>query len=190
MAKLWVIIIVINLIILGCAAVFIAWLADRVKFPEFAIDQGAINHFNFTNDNFLSANFIFVVRSHNIDSKYSVFYDHVAVSVYHDNYSLAYETLIHFAENNRKDDIVFTSHPIAKNVTISDGLVAANIRNETKSSHLELEVMIRASVMFEKKRWKKKQYLLKMICDPVVINLNTGKTVNRTDCIIDNYTTE
>ncbi|KAL9241266.1 hypothetical protein vseg_015397 [Gypsophila vaccaria] len=190
MSKTCTVIILVNFFILGGAAIFIAWLADRIKFPQFDIDQAALNGFNLTNDNIFSVNFIFIVRSHNRDSKYTIFYDHIAVSVYHDNYSLAYETLGHFAENDRRDDIVFTSHPVARDVLIKDDRVAENIRNESKLTYVDFEVVIRVFVRFECKGWKRKQYLLKSVCAPLVIDLHTGKSLKRTDCYLDNYQIE
>ncbi|XP_048492726.1 uncharacterized protein At1g08160-like [Beta vulgaris subsp. vulgaris] len=182
-----VIIIIVNIILLGGGAIFIAWYSDHMEFPSFSVEQGAINAYNFTAKNHLDATFIFVVRSHNRDPKYDIEYKQVVVSVYHPNgYSLTYENESPYIEHHGNGSF-FTAHAVAHDVLVSDADVAADLRNGTVSGHLDVEVRVRAKVRYEVKRWKHKNYLLKAICSPVVLNFTTWKTFNKTYCNVDSF---
>ncbi|XP_021733031.1 uncharacterized protein LOC110699827 [Chenopodium quinoa] len=185
-AKATIICFVITFIILGGIAVLIAWLADKMKSPTFSVDQAAVNDYNFTADNRLNATFTVVVRSHNRDSKYKIDYNVVVVSVYHNGYTLAYDTLGPYFQHHG-DDILFTAQPKAQNVMISDPGLARDIRNETRAGRFELEIRVRAAVRYEVKRWKHKNYTLRIICIPVLIGLSSGKSSQSTKCDIDRY---
>ncbi|XP_021733032.1 uncharacterized protein At1g08160-like [Chenopodium quinoa] len=187
--KVCVIIVIVNLILLGGAAVFIAWYSDHMVFPSFSVEQGAINEYKFNATNHLNAKFIFIVHSQNNDPKYDITYNKVVVSVYHLNgYSLTYEAENPYTVHHRNSTF-FTAHPVAHDVVVSDKGIAEEIRNETMAGHLDLEVRVRVDVKYEVKGWKKKEYLLKAICSPVVVNFTTWKTFNKTYCNVDSFQT-
>lgn len=187
--KVCFIIILVNIILLGGAAVFIAWYSDHMVFPSITVEQGAINAYNFTSDNRLNATFIFVVHSKNRDPKYTIEYNQVVVSVYHVNgYSLTYENESPYVEHHGNGTF-FTAHPVAHDVVINDTNVANTIRNETMGGHLDLEVRVRAKVKFEVRRWKHRHYLIKAICTPVIVNFTTWKTSSKTYCYVDSFQT-
>lgn len=182
-------IIIVNLILLGGGAVFIAWYSDHMVFPSFAVEQGAIKGYNFTATNRLNATFIFIIHSRNNDPKYDITYNQVVVSVYLLNgYSLTYESESPYTEQHGNGTF-FTTHSTAREVVVTEPSAAEEIRNQTMAGHLELEVRVRVNVRYEVKRWKRKHYLLKAICSPVVFNFTTWKTFNKTFCNVDSFET-
>lgn len=164
----------------------IAWLADKMKTPTFSLDQAAVEDYNFTADNRLNATFTVVVRSHNRDPKYKIDYRVIVVSVYHSGYTLAYDTLGPYTAPHGAD-IIFTAQPTARNVMIANSGMARDVRNETRARELGFEVRVRAAVRYEVKRWKHKNYTLRITCTPVLISLSSGKSSQSTKCDVDRY---
>lgn len=186
MAKSMILCFVITFLVLGGVAVFIAWLADKMKSPTFYLDQATINGYNFTTNNQFNANFTLAVRSHNRDPKYRIDYNVIVVSVYHSGFTLAYDTLGPYTQSHG-DDIIFTAQPIARNVRILDAGVVGSIKNETRAGQLGFEVRVRAAVRYEVKRWKHKKYILRIICTPVLISLTSGKPSQSIKCEVDRF---
>ncbi|KAL9247592.1 hypothetical protein vseg_021009 [Gypsophila vaccaria] len=175
------------IIVLGGVAVLIAWSVDKPKNPTFYINQGSINDYNLNSNNTLNATFTLVVQSHNRDPKYNINYNNIMVAIFHDAYSLAYVTNMGPYTQKHGKDLTFTALPVARDSKILESDVAVDLRNQTRSGRLDLEVRIRANVRFEVKRWKHKRYTLAIVCSPLVINLASGKTFEGTDCSVDRF---
>ena len=162
----------------------VAWLADRMKAPAFTIDRATITSYNFTGDNLLNATVSLTLRSHNCDPKYTIKYEVVVVSVYHNGFTLAYDDLGGPFMQAHGRDITFEALPTAQNVSVCDPEIVEEFRNETKKGQLKLEVGLRAQLRFEIEGWKHRHYILKVICSPVLLNLTSGssKNLDRTIC--------
>ncbi|XP_074293249.1 uncharacterized protein At1g08160-like [Silene latifolia] len=174
-------------LVLAGVAVLIAWSVDKVRTPSFSINQASISDYNLTSDNRLNATFMLVVKSHNHDPKYTIKYNSIMVAIFHDTYTLAYVTNVGPWIQHHGEDFVFTSQPVARNFTILDSAVAADLRNETNEGQLKFDVRIRTYVRFEVKGWKRKGYTLGIVCAPLVINLASGKTFEGTNCNVDRF---
>ncbi|KAJ8426623.1 hypothetical protein Cgig2_027970 [Carnegiea gigantea] len=176
--------VVITMLSLGAMSILIAWLADRMKPPAFTIERSTITSYDFTGDNLLNATVSLTLRSHNCDPKYTIKYEVVVVSAYHNGFTLAYDDLGGPFTQAPGHDITFGAQLTAQNVSMHNPDVVEEFRNETRKGQLKLEVGLRAQLRFEVEGWKHRHYILKVICSPVVLNLTSARNMQQ----IDNHT--
>lgn len=175
--------IALALIILVGIAVLIIWLVLKPKHLEYSVEDAAIHNFNLTDANHLYANFDFTLRAYNPNSKVSIYYDSVEVSVRYEDQTLATNAVQPFLQPHKN---VTRMHVrlTAQTVALYES-VPKDIRLERSSGDIELDVLVRARIRFKVGVWKSKHRTMKILCSPVLVNFSKAKSFERASCDVE-----
>lgn len=176
-------IIILALIILVGIAILIIWLVVKPKHLQYSLEDAAIHNFNLTNENHLYSNFDFTIRAYNPNSKVSLYYDSVEVSVRFEDQILATNAVQPFFQSHKnvtRMHVRLTSHDVALYES-----VPKDLRLERTSGDIELDVFIRARIRFKVGIWKSKHRTMKIFCSPVLVNFSKAKSFERVYCEVD-----
>ncbi|KAJ1379169.1 Late embryogenesis abundant protein [Sesbania bispinosa] len=175
--------IILALIILVGIAVLIIWLVVRPKHLEYSVEDAAIHNFNLTDANHLYANFDFTIRAYNPNSKVSLYYDHVEVSVRYEDQTLATNAVQPFFQSH-KNVTRLHARLTAQTVALYDS-VPKDLKLEKSSGDIGLDVLIRAKIRFKVGVWKSKHRIMRIFCSPVLVNFSKAKNFERIPCEVD-----
>lgn len=175
--------IILFLIILVGVAVLIIWLVLKPKHLQYSVEDAAIHNFNLTDANHLYANFDFTIRSNNPNSKVSIYYDSIEVSVRYEDQTLATNAIQPFFQPHKN---VTRMHVrlTAQTVALYDS-VPKDLKLEKTSGDIALDVFIRAKIRFKVGVWKSKHRVLKVFCSNLLVNFSKAKTFERDSCDVE-----
>ncbi|KAK3024429.1 hypothetical protein RJ639_044603 [Escallonia herrerae] len=174
--------VLLALIVLVGLAVLIIWLSVRPKHLVYSIEDGSIHDYNLSN-NHLNANFHFVLRAHNPNSKVSIYYDKMEATVYYNDETLAFNTVEPFFQPHRNVTRIGLNLG-AKDVSLYDP-VAKDLKLERSAGEVELEVRLKAKIRFKVGAWKSKHRTLRISCEPVMVHFSSSKNFGRALCDVD-----
>jgi len=174
---------ILALIILVGIAVIIIWLVLKPKRLEYTVENAAIHNFNLTDANHLYANFDFTIRSYNPNSRVSIYYDTVEVSVRYEDQTLATNAVQPFFQSHKNVTRLHVGLT-AQTVALYDS-VPKDLRLERSSGDIELDVWMRARIRFKVGVWKSKHRVLKIFCSPVLVHFSKGKSFERAPCDVE-----
>lgn len=174
---------ILALIILVGIAVIIIWLVLKPKHLEYSVENASIHNFNLTNSNHLYANFDFTLRSYNPNSRVSLYYDSVEVSVRYEDQTLATSSVQPFLQPHKNVTRLYPKLT-AQTVALYDP-VPKDLRLERSSGDIELDVLVRARIRFKVGAWKSKHRVMRIFCSPVLVHFSKAKSFERTSCEVD-----
>ncbi|KAK7412248.1 hypothetical protein VNO78_03699 [Psophocarpus tetragonolobus] len=175
--------IILALIILVGIAVIIIWLVLRPKRLEYSVENAAIHNFNLTDANHLYANFDFTIRAYNPNSRVSIYYDTVEVSVLYEDQTLATNAVHPFFQSHKNVTRLHVGLT-AQTVTVYES-VLKDLRLERSSRDIELDLWMRATIRFKVGVWKSKHRILKIFCSPVLLHFNKHISFQRIPCDVE-----
>jgi len=179
----YIAIIILALIIIVGLAVLISWLVVRPKNLQYSVEDASIHNFNLTDANHLYANFDFTIRSKNPNSKVSVYYDSIEVSVRYEDQTLATNAVQPFFQPH-KNVTRMHARLTAQTVALYDS-VPKDLKLERSSGDIALDVFIRARIRFKVGLLKTKHRTLRVSCSPVLVNFSKAKSFERAYCDVD-----
>ncbi|KAJ1434822.1 Late embryogenesis abundant protein [Sesbania bispinosa] len=109
--------------------------------------------------NHLYANFDFTIRAYNPNSKVSLYYDHVEVSVRYEDQTLATNAVQPFFQSH-KNVTRLHARLTAQTVALYDS-VPKDLKLEKSSGDIGLDVLIRAKIRFKVGVWKSKHRIMR-----------------------------
>ncbi|XP_020202644.1 uncharacterized protein At1g08160-like [Cajanus cajan] len=174
---------ILALIILVGIAVLIIWLVLKPKRLEYSVENGAIHNFNLTDANHLYANFDFTLRAYNPNSRVSIYYDTVEVSVRYEDQTLATNAVHPFFQSHKNVTRLHVGLT-AQTVALYES-VPKDLRLERSSGDIELDVLVRARIRFKVGLWKSKHRVLRIYCSPVLLYFSKPKTFQRAPCEVE-----
>lgn len=174
--------VLLALIILVSLAVLIIWLTVKPKRLIYTIEDGSIHGYNLTN-NQLKANFDFILRAYNPNTKLSIYYDKMEVSVYYDDQTVAFDTVSPFFQPHRNVTRLGLKL-VAKDVTLFQS-AAKDLSLEKSSGEVELDVKVKARIRFKVKAWKSRRRTMRVSCKPVLVHFSSSKGFERSFCDVD-----
>lgn len=174
---------ILALIILVGIAVFIIWLVLKPKRLEYSVENGAIHNFNLTDADHLYANFDFTLRAYNPNSRVSIYYDTVEVSVRYEDQTLATNAVQPFLQSHKNVTRLHVGLT-AQTVALYES-VPKDLRLERSSGDIELDVLVRARIRFKVGLWKSKHRVLRIFCSPVLLYFSKAKTFQRAPCEVE-----
>ncbi|KAK7331839.1 hypothetical protein VNO80_28580 [Phaseolus coccineus] len=175
--------VILGLIILVGIAVIIVWLVVKPKKLEYSVENAAIHNFNLTDANHLYANFDFTVRSYNPNSRVSIYYDSVEVSVRYEDQTLATNAVQPFFQSHKnvtRLHVVLTAQTVALYES-----VPKDLKLEKSSGDIELDVLVRARIRFKVGSWKSKHRVMRIFCSPVLVHFSKAKSFERVPCEVE-----
>ncbi|XP_027351555.1 uncharacterized protein At1g08160-like [Abrus precatorius] len=175
--------IVLALIILVGIAVLIIWLVLKPKRLEYSVENAAIHNFNLTDTNHLYANFDLTIRSYNPNSKVSLYYDSMEVSVRYEDQTLATNAVQPFFQSH-KNVTRLRVGLTAQTVALYDS-APKDLRVERSGGDVDFDVKVRARIRFKVGAWKSKHRVLNIFCSPVSIKFSRAKSFERTPCEVE-----
>lgn len=174
--------VLLALIVLVGIAVLITWLTIRPRRLVFTVEDGSIHNFNLT-DNHLNATFDFAIRSYNPNSKVSIYYDKMEVSVNYDGQTIAFNMVDPFFQPHRnvtRLEVKLTAQYLALSKSTS-----RDLRLERSSGKIELNVLLKAKIRFKVGVWKSRHRTLRSMCSPVLVPFPSYKHFERTFCEVE-----
>lgn len=166
------------LIIAVAAVVLIIWLTIKPAQVMYTVEDGSIHALNMTN-NTLNAKFDLSLRAHNPNSRVSIYYDSIYLSVWYDDQVIASSNVPPFFQPHR-NTTRFEVEALARSIPLL-GSAARDLDHHKFSRGLELEVQLKARIRYKVGRWKSKKYHLRIYCSPVVLYHDSSK-FDRTYC--------
>ncbi|KAI4334318.1 hypothetical protein L6164_019028 [Bauhinia variegata] len=181
---LWYIaVIILGLVVLVGIAVLIIWLVVKPKHLEYSVENASIHNFNLTDANHLYANFDFSIRAYNPNSKVSIYYDSVEVSVQYEDQTLATNAVAPFFQSHK--NVTRLQPSLTAQTVALYGSVPADLRRDKSSGNIELDVWVRARIRFKVGRWKSEHRILRIFCSPVLVHFSSSKGFDRTKCDVE-----
>ncbi|CAJ1961494.1 unnamed protein product [Sphenostylis stenocarpa] len=174
---------ILALIILVGIAVIIVWLVLKPKKLEYSVENAAIHNFNLTDANHLYANFDFSIRSYNPNSRVSIYYDTVEVSVRYEDQTLATNAVQPFFQSHKNVTRLHVGLT-AQTVALYES-VPKDLKLEKSSGDIELDVLVRARIRFKVGSWKSKHRVLRIFCSPVLVHFSKAKSFERVSCEVE-----
>ncbi|BAT86988.1 hypothetical protein LR48_Vigan09g252700 [Vigna angularis] len=175
--------VILALIILVGIAVIIVWLVLKPKKLEYSVENAAIHNFNLTDANHLYANFDFTIRSYNPNSRVSIYYDSVEVSVRYEDQTLATNAVQPFFQSHKNVTRLHVGLT-AQTVALYES-VPKDLKLEKSSGDIELDVLVRARIRFKVGSWKSKHRVLRIFCSPVLLHFSKAKSFQRVPCEVE-----
>ncbi|RWW09940.1 hypothetical protein GW17_00026540 [Ensete ventricosum] len=145
--------------------VLVFWLFLPPKPLEYTIDDAHIRGFNIT-AHALNAVFDLRLRSYNRNTRASVYYDAMEVTVWYGEQMVAISRVAPFYQPRHYVQTITVSSTAQSTPLL--GPVEKNLRRNESAGELELEVRARARIRFAVGAVKK-HYKLKAYCAPVVV---------------------
>lgn len=174
---------ILVLLLLVGLAVLITWLVLKPKQPEYTLEDASIHNFNLTDADHLYANFDFTIRAHNPNSRVSLYYDTVEVSVGYEGQVLAINGVQPFFQphkNVTRLQVRLTSQTVALY-----GSVPKDLRLERRSGDIELDVLLKARIRFKVGLWKSDDRTMRVLCSPVLVHFSKSKGFERVYCDVE-----
>lgn len=174
---------ILALILLAAIVVLITWLVLKPKHLVYTIENASIENFNLTDANHLYSNFDFTIRTYNPNSRVSIYYDSLEVSVGYEDQTLATNGVQPFLQHHRnvtRLKVRLTSQTVALY-----GSVPKDLRLEKRSGDIELDVSIKARIRFKVGRWKSKDRNMRIFCSPVLVHFSKSKGFERVYCDVE-----
>lgn len=175
--------IILALIILVGIAVLIIWLVLKPKRLEYSVESASIHHFNLTDANHLYANFDFTLRAYNPNSRVSIYYDTVEVSVRYEDQTLATNAVQPFFQSHKNVTRLHVGLT-AQTVALYES-VPKDLKLERSSGDIELDVLVRARIRFKVGAWKSRHRVLRIFCSPVLVHFSKAKNFQRAPCDVE-----
>ncbi|CAK9150476.1 unnamed protein product [Ilex paraguariensis] len=175
-------IVLLALIVLVGLAVIIIWLAVKPKRMVYSIEDGSIHGYNLTN-NQLNATFKFVLRAYNPNTRVSIYYDKIEVTVSYDDTTLAFNSVDPFFQHHR--NVTKKGLTLVAQGAALYGSVARDLGLEKSSGKVELELRLKAKIRFKVGVWKSRKRTLRLLCAPLMVPLSSRKGFTRTLCDVD-----
>ncbi|XP_027933181.1 NDR1/HIN1-like protein 10 [Vigna unguiculata] len=175
--------VILALIIVVGIAVIIVWLVVKPKTLEYSVENAAIHNFNLTDANHLYANFDFTIRSYNPNSRVSIYYDTVEVSVRYEDQTLATNAVQPFFQAHKNVTRLHVGLT-AQTVALYES-VPKDLKLEKSSGDIELDVLVRARIRFKVGSWKSKHRVLRIFCSPVLVHFSKAKSFQRVPCEVE-----
>ncbi|KAF7823324.1 late embryogenesis abundant protein [Senna tora] len=139
--------VILALIVLVGIAVLIIWLVLKPKRLEYTLEDASIHNFNLTDANHLYANFDFTIRAYNPNTRVSIYYDSVEMSVVYEDQTLATSAVSPFFQGHRN---VTRLHPrLAAQTVALYGPVKKDLGLERASGDIELDLWVKARIRFK-----------------------------------------
>ncbi|KAI4322337.1 hypothetical protein L6164_022042 [Bauhinia variegata] len=176
-------IVILALIVLVGIAVLIIWLVVKPKHLEYSVENASIHDFNLTDANHLYANFDFSIRAYNPNSKVSVYYDSVELSVLYEDQTLATNAVAPFYQPHK--NVTRLQLRLAAQTVALYGSVPKDLRHDKSSGVIELDVWVRARIRFKVGLWKSDHRTLRIFCSPVLLHFSNSKGFERTHCDVE-----
>lgn len=164
-------------------AVIIIWLVVKPKHLEYSVEDAAIHNFNLTDANHLYANFDLTIRAYNQNSRVSLYYDTMEVSVRYEDQTLATNAVQPFFQSHR--NVTRLQVRLTAQTVALYGSVPKDLRLEKSSRDIELDVLVRARIRFKVGTWKSKHRTMSVFCSPVLVNFSRDKSFNRAYCDVE-----
>ncbi|TKY71602.1 Late embryogenesis abundant protein, LEA-14 [Spatholobus suberectus] len=174
---------ILALIILVGIAVLILWLVLKPKRLEYSVEDAAIHNFNLTDASHLYANFDVTLRAYNPNSRVSIYYDTVEVSVRYEDQTLATNAVQPFFQSHKNVTRLHVGLT-AQTVALYES-VPKDLRLERSSGDIELDVLMRARIRFKVGAWRSKHRVLRIFCSPVLAYFSKAKSFERAPCEVE-----
>ncbi|XP_022152939.1 uncharacterized protein At1g08160 [Momordica charantia] len=174
--------VLLALIVLVGLAVLIIWLTVRPKRLSYTVESASVQNFDLSNTQ-LNASFNFRVRAYNPNSRVSVYYDKILVTVGFGDQDLAYGTINPFYQPH-KGVTRLDINPAAQNVPLYNS-VSKDLGLEKAAGEMDLDLWIKAKIRFKVGIWKSGHQTLRIHCSPVIIYLSKSKPFNETTCFAE-----
>ena len=171
---------ILALIVLGGIAILIIWLVLNPKRFVYSVEDASIHNFNLTDANHLYSNFDFTIRAYNPNTRVSIYYDSVEVSVRYEEQTLATNAVAPFFQGHRNQTWLHV-RLTAQTVALY-GSLPNDLRLEKSSGDIELDVLVRARIRFKVGLWKSTHRTLRIFCSPVLVHFSRSKGFERTFC--------
>lgn len=174
---------ILALIVLAGIVVLIIWLVLKPKPFEFSMEDASIHDFNLTDANHLNANFNLNIRAYNPNSKVSIYYDTMQMSVVYQDQTLATNAAQPFFQGH-KNVTYLKVRATAKTVALY-GSLPRDLKLEKSSGDIELDVWIKARIRFKVGHWKSNHRTMKIFCSPILVHFSGSKNFERTPCGVE-----
>ncbi|URD95895.1 harpin-induced protein-related HIN1-related harpin-responsive protein-related [Musa troglodytarum] len=166
------------LIVLVGLVVLVFWLALRPKPIEYSIDDARIRGFNIK-AHALNAVFDLRLRSYNRNTRVSVYYDAMEVTVWYGGQMVAISKVAPFYQPSHYVQTITVSATAQSTPLLRP--VEKNLARNESAGEVELEVRARARTRFVVGAVKK-HYKLQAYCAPVVVRCVPRSHFDRVDC--------
>ncbi|EEF38679.1 uncharacterized protein At1g08160 [Ricinus communis] len=177
-------VLILTLIVIVGLVVLITWLIIRPKSMEYSIENGSVHNLNLnSNNNHLNASFDFVIRAYNPNTRISIYYDYIDVSLSYDDQTLAFNTLEPFHQP-RRNVTRLEAKIEARDAALSQAL-SKDMRIEKASGQLQLDLRLKARIRFKVGVMKFKHRHLSVICPAVMVHFSSSKIAQRSYCDIE-----
>ncbi|CAL9165755.1 uncharacterized protein At1g08160-like [Musa acuminata AAA Group] len=168
----------VGLIVLVGLVVLVFWLALRPMPLEYTIDDAHIRGFNIT-AHALNGVFDLRLRSYNRNTRFSVYYDAMEVTVWYGEQTVAISKVAPFYQPRHYVQTITVSATAQSTPLLRP--VEKNLRHNESAGVVELEVRARARIRFAV-GVVKKHYKLKSYCAPVVMHCSPSSHFDRVYC--------
>ncbi|XP_057954743.1 uncharacterized protein At1g08160 [Malania oleifera] len=174
--------VILSLIVLVGIAVLITWLVIKPKRLVYTVEDASIHGFNLTNDH-LNADLVILLRSYNPNSRVSIYYDSMEVSVAYDDQAVAFQAVEPFFQGHRNVTRLELMLPV-RSALLSKS-AAKDLALEKSAKEIELDVHVKARIRYKVGGWKSRDRALRMECSPVLVHPSSSKNFERTYCDLD-----
>ncbi|KAM7278863.1 hypothetical protein ACFE04_005997 [Oxalis oulophora] len=174
---------ILVLIVLVGLVVLISWLIVKPKRFRYSIEDGWVRDFNISKTNHLDATFDFVLRAHNPNGRVAIYYDTMEVSIAYEDQTIAFNTIQPFHQGHHN----VTRMPIslvARDVPLP-APTSKDLWRDKKYHKIELDVHIKSRIHYKVGRIKSKHRTMRIDCSPVMANVATAKSYQKTNCEVD-----
>ncbi|KAK4286400.1 hypothetical protein QN277_002960 [Acacia crassicarpa] len=174
---------ILALIVLAGIAVLIIWLVVKPRRFEYSVEDASIHNFNLTDANHLYANFDFNIRAYNPNSRVSIYYDTVEMSVVYEDQTLATNAIQPFFQSHL--NVTNLQVKLTAKTVALYGSLPKDLKLERRSGDIELDVWIKARIRFKVGLWKSRDRTMKIFCSPVLVHFSRSKNFERTFCGVE-----
>ncbi|KAK9126556.1 hypothetical protein Scep_015402 [Stephania cephalantha] len=174
----------LTLVALVGLVVLLTWLSIRPKGLNYTIEEAQVHGLN-ASQTHLNASFDLVFKAYNPNHRISVYYDSIEVSVlYSDQQTLAFDVVEPFYQPSRNVTRL-ESKPVARTVPLLSS-VSRDLKYEKSSGEIGgLVVRVKARIRFKLGSWRSSHYVLRALCFPIVLHLDSSKAFERVGCDAD-----
>ncbi|XP_021899115.1 uncharacterized protein At1g08160 [Carica papaya] len=171
-------IVILTLIILVGVAVLITWLIVRPKRLVYTIEDPSIKDYKL-NNNHLNATFEFFLRSYNPNTRVSVYYDSIEVSIAFNDQTVAFNTIDPFRQP-RRNVTRMEAKVVAENLALA-APTARDLNHDKAVGKVELDVYVKARIRVKVGIWKSRHRTLRLVCSPVIV-FSSSKNFESREC--------
>ncbi|XP_057483461.1 NDR1/HIN1-like protein 10 isoform X2 [Actinidia eriantha] len=169
-----VVIIAASFIIAG-TIVFIVWLVLRPRVPEFRVDSVSLSNFNLSStSSLLTGNWDVKFAVSNPNHKISLYYDHIAASVFYKDESLSETTVAPFDQGTRNQTTVTATFATAARYV--DKKAADSILSDrTSRGIVDFNVRMVARVRLKAGSWQERRRFMRVYCGNLAVGLSSQR---------------